>query len=416
MFCKIATVVLPRMICRLSVTMLSTIISAAAITSYPLNARGEGAPLVECINGLISFDGVTPLRYATVVGEVAGRVSLHRDYPKDCGEADTTGCGDKAYLVSGDTVAIGKTCGAWAYIEFLGPKRVSVGWVASSSLAAVPGPVPTPRPPPPVGSNLPSIRFLSTLKKGKGNPVCEAYLQRLNQTNFDLPPYCGRPENTLVPGFSRLNRVWVPIEEINRLLFDTVNFIDSQPPNSSLGRIPFQAGEHPTAYGYGSPISIENDGTPQNVILWNLDNRDNPDCNTTSGPIPYYHRSFQVPIILSGDGTLDKERTQAVFGQPQSGSPLPGRAAQHVPNDGYAHLGNTYGIFEYRGMYYFDTFFDNGPHSLEHIAGTTDTNRLSYQRGVLVSGSESDIIENRLGVFIRHQRRTEEICEYQVDQ
>jgi hypothetical protein len=45
------------------------------------------------------------------------------------------------------------------------------------------------------------------LTKGHGVQVCEAFLQRLNVTVYDDPPYCGRPETDAVPGFKLLDRI-----------------------------------------------------------------------------------------------------------------------------------------------------------------------------------------------------------------
>jgi hypothetical protein len=136
-------------------------------------------------------------------------------------------------------------------------------------------------------------------------------------------------------------------------------------------------------------------------VLWNMEDRRTTDCNVVSGPIPLPHRSFQVPIIPSGDRTRpDRLRTNATFGQRPTGRPLPGQARQKTQNGGYALLGNTYGIFEYRGVYYFDTFFDASPGAGVDIAQATTT----------------DIIENVIGVFVRDRGQTHEVCELSVDQ
>ena len=66
------------------------------------------------------------------------------------------------------------------------------------------------------------------LTKGNGIPVCEAYLQRLNNTDFQNMPYCGRPEDDSVPGFTRLNRVPLYAERIYRLLPKILGFQSSQ--------------------------------------------------------------------------------------------------------------------------------------------------------------------------------------------
>src|ERR1700688_1685336 len=92
----------------------------------------------DCVRQDVAFDGIAPLTYATVTPDATNRVGLHHDYPEGCNAGDTTACPSKAYLASGDTVAIGKTCGAWAYVQFLGERRVSVGWVAAERLLTLP--------------------------------------------------------------------------------------------------------------------------------------------------------------------------------------------------------------------------------------------------------------------------------------
>ena len=58
----------------------------------------------------------------------------------------------------------------------------------------------------------------SVFKLTRGNtvPVCEAYLQRLNQTQFKYPANCGRPEDDQVPGFQRLTRVLLSQTEVEK--------------------------------------------------------------------------------------------------------------------------------------------------------------------------------------------------------
>jgi hypothetical protein len=53
--------------------------------------------------------------------------------------------------------------------------------------------------------------------KGHGIRVCEAYLQRLNLTAYYDPPYCGRPETSVVPGFKVLDRIALKTEEKIRM-------------------------------------------------------------------------------------------------------------------------------------------------------------------------------------------------------
>lgn len=106
-------------------------------------------------------------------------------------------------------------------------------WAASQALALNP---PPPQPKPPItkigNQVLPPAaprRYHFDLTKGKGKPVCEAYLQRLNQTEFFSPPYCGRPESTLVPGFALLHRRLLSIAEYRALFFDASAVLSGEP-------------------------------------------------------------------------------------------------------------------------------------------------------------------------------------------
>ena len=365
---------------------------ALVAISCPLSAD-QATESAECVNSSIAFDGVTPPTYAAVAPRGGERTYVHHEYPRACDDHNNSSCDHKAYLVKGDTIAIGKTCDDWAYVQFLGPKRVSEGWMSSTDLARLP------RESSPAEAKT-AGKYIATLGKGNGIPVCEAYLQRLNQTRYELPPFCGRPESTIVPGFAHLDRVRWSTKDTARLFVEANNFINDQPSYGGAP-LPFSPSAKLASYGFRALLAIENDGIPQNVVLWNLDNLDHPACNSTFGPIPFPHRSFQVALILSNDGRkIESARTNEVFGQPPAGTPLPGDAEQHMNHEGYAHLGNTYGVFEYRGVFYFDTFFDNGPHALEHI----------------VNEGEPDILENTLGVFLRRGHRTAEICEYRVNQ
>jgi hypothetical protein len=49
---------------------------------------------------------------------------------------------------------------------------------------------------------------------GKGVPVCEAFLKRLEVAKFSNPPYCGIPESASVPGFSVLHRLSLTEKEV----------------------------------------------------------------------------------------------------------------------------------------------------------------------------------------------------------
>jgi hypothetical protein len=142
----------------------------------------------DCIQRDVAFDGIAPLSYVAVTADVGSKVYLHTQYPTDCNaEASGDGCKGTAYLLSGDAVTVGKTCGAWAYVQYLGEKRISIGGLpANRIMAATAGKPPASSAAPASGDQR---RYHFALTKGHGTPVCEAYLQRLNQTRSraDVP-------------------------------------------------------------------------------------------------------------------------------------------------------------------------------------------------------------------------------------
>jgi hypothetical protein len=163
--------------------------------------------VAECAQRAVAFDGITPLSYATVSGATGSKDYLHAQFPAQCTPGVNEPCESSAYVLPGDVVGVGKTCGPWAYVQYIGEKRVTTGWLASSSLA--PQKKLSAQPPSRnddyTGENV--RRYPFKLTKGRGIPVCEAYLQRLNSTLYSTPPFCGRPENNSVPGFEALTRV-----------------------------------------------------------------------------------------------------------------------------------------------------------------------------------------------------------------
>lgn len=64
-----------------------------------------------------------------------------------------------------------------------------------------------------------------TLTQGQGTEVCEAYLQRLNATEFlDNDPTKGRMTEPLLKGFADLKPVPLTAEEIQRLYYKIRSF------------------------------------------------------------------------------------------------------------------------------------------------------------------------------------------------
>jgi len=303
-------------------SLISTVLSLAAALG---NSLARPADLNECVQRAVAFDGITPLSYAAVMADVGSKVYLHTRYPADCSvEASSDGCKGSAYLLSGDAVAVGKTCGAWAFVQYIGARSVSRGWVLGDHLK-------------PVGVTLPfddgpASGFMHwfvpgtlpmKLIRGHDVPVCEAYLQRLNQTVFHEPPYCGRPENDRVPGFTRLHRVALLPQQITSL-FGQLPALQVKghahprlPPTQSELTLVSQGDPGLlVVWAYEPKADIENTGSTANVVIWRGRPADEEEpagiCGVphdvpreTADEIGY--RPAQVAIVTSDDYmTLDE--------------------------------------------------------------------------------------------------------------
>ena len=207
------------------------------------------------------------------------------------------------------------------------------------------------------------------LEKGGGTPVCNAYLQRLNETEFDAPPFCGRPENDQVPGFSLLHRLPLTPAETQRLYPRIMSFLGarrSTPPHpmdnydAAWAR---SGGSGPAifAWRYDPWVDIDNDGTPRQVVVWTgppFENANRPCGSTPEDPrITQPLRWTQLAFVLTRDGQeLDDERTLVTFGRPPAGA----AQTQFYP------LGLSLSLFSYRNQIYFDTFLE--PPMQDHLA------------------------------------------------
>jgi len=161
------------------------------------------------------------------------------------------------------------------------------------------------------------------LIRGHDVPVCEAYLQRLNQTVFHEPPYCGRPENDRVPGFTRLHRVALLPQQITSL-FGQLPALQVKghahprlPPTQSELTLVSQGDPGLlVVWAYEPKADIENTGSTANVVIWRGRPADEEEpagiCGVphdvpreTADEIGY--RPAQVAIVTSDDYmTLDE--------------------------------------------------------------------------------------------------------------
>jgi hypothetical protein len=369
-----------------------------------------------CTETVASFDGVEPLRYAVVIGAPEQRTSFTRQLPVGCA-ADAQHCDSPGarYLLTGDMVAVASTCGRFAYAQYLGKESVSTGWIEEQRLhyGEVKLPFDDGGPPASMRYFKPG-RIPMRLVKGRGIPVCEAYLQRVNSTLFYAPPYCGRPDNDQIPGFTRLRRAALTPDQIKSLwgqLHALVTYGHAEP------EIPMDAydlasatraqgaGDFFGAWRYEPQIDITNSGRPTNVVVWSGQPAGAEQFSGYCG-VPHEApreshsarglRTIQVAFVASNDAmTLDEADTRRLFGHPTGGLPVPNntRLRSH-----FQFLGDSMDVFEYRGEYYIDTFFwDSG-------WADFDGKR----------SNDSELMDH-LAVVHRSDDKFRELCEYAYD-
>lgn len=267
-------------------------------------------------------------------------------------------------------------------------------------------------------SSVKTQKYHFVLTKGAGIPVCEAYLERLNTTEYVSPPYCDRPESSTVAGFSALRRVPLSAVAVRFLFPRIVQFMATGRQGNKKQDEAYEAllrrnGVGPSidplstfesflrhgelkVWGYASPVDIENNGTPDRVVIWQGYGLGSP-LGVCGHPLEYGGISTngaqpQVAFVLDSSGNrLNIRKTRAIFAHPGGGYRLPdGKMAMAFRPIGF-HLG----VFEYRGTYYFDTFFDSWNDSSNKRKNNTE-------------------LLNTLGVFLRMNNKTKQVCEYKM--
>lgn len=349
------------------------LVALVIVRSVPLaNANS----LTDCINHKVTFDGIVALHYATVRARSGPRLYLHARYPERCTSGSETPCPAKAYLVPGDGVAIGKQCGGWDYVQYIGEKFISEGWVESQALSPIPAPAPVIRN---VYTGMPK-RYPFKLTRGRGTPVCEADLQRLNQMEFHDPPYCGRPGSTQVPEFTLLHKRYLNLTEYVRLW--------SEVTGEPQSKAPVYRGFTPGAWTYEPPVDIENSVSTDSLVMWTDVDRYSTQCGAadtrTGAPI----RGGVLGLLVSTNARINNEKTYKFFGE---------RNAAHYGRPAAAEFAHQFDIFRYQNKNYFDTFLDQG---------------YDFQGGPQYASSNT--LSDTLAVFLIEHGMRREMCEYHV--
>jgi hypothetical protein len=157
--------------------VLALLLEPALLRCADADAEAPAA----CANQTSNFDGTKALAYAVVKGKDAHRLSLHPEYPSKCRSPDEGACKGVSYVIPGDTVAIGTTCDAWSYVQCLGKKNISVGWVRTNYLT------PSKLAPPSAESDrslksaaassgeMDTAHYQFELTRGAETPVCQAF-------------------------------------------------------------------------------------------------------------------------------------------------------------------------------------------------------------------------------------------------
>jgi len=247
-----------------------------------------------------------------------------------------------------------------------------------------------------------------TLLLGGSAPVCNAYLQRINIAEYKVPAPCERPETGEVAGFARLKHVELTTQEFRRLHKGIDGFLAAQNPSywDNLNKVRAERGLAPAYRDTDDPgigrrempyrlepaVDIDNDGVKDQVLIWKGHN----ECG---GLYPQRRLETRYALVLSADGSaVDVTRTRRLFAHPKAKDEIrQGLPAyfQGVTRNAWDIdvLGHAFGVFEYAGITYFDTF----------LGARGDTNGKSLP---------GDGNFKTLSVFLHQKGATTEVCRY----
>ena len=205
-----------------------------------------------------------------------------------------------------------------------------------------------------------------TLLRGKGQAVCEAYRLRLERTKFELPSYCDRPESSAVEGFRSFMRIPLTRQQDIRLwqevwpLVQERSLLDARDDQERARNVSADVDIRgldmaiPSAsYGFEADLDIENNGSPRTTVIYRMENPKLPVCGIPRGPRPVPTRIVSMLVVLAPSGDIDYETTRR----------FEGRVAARKSSTGLMEkvlwpLGMSFGLFEYMGTVYYDTYDD----------------------------------------------------------
>jgi hypothetical protein len=229
---------------------------------------------------------------------------------------------------------------------------------------------------------------LFKLTQGQGTAVCEAYLQRLQVTEFlDNNPTKARLNEPLLKGFADLKPLPLTVEEIQRLFNKIRSFEYYQDQNLLENYNVLHKGEPAVKQQTQSlseeikQIMDENQKTPfvRYQILIDMDNDGFPNntlIQTNKG----------VYIVDPHLQQIDEDRMKAIFAD---------REILDWPTiTQFPPLAYPLNVFGYNGKYYFDGFLNL---------------LLTYKNGIFIN----PFVPKLLGVFIHERYQTRKVCEYQ---
>jgi hypothetical protein len=266
----------------------------------------------------------------------------------------------------------------------------------------------------------PGHHYHFDLVKGAGTAVCDAYLKRLNTTDYTSPPYCDRPETTAAAGFSKLIRVPLSAESILVLYPRVSSFMQQRDQGSKeederQNTVRKAAGLGPAGpsgetldtmkgflrdglivWRYDPLVDMDNDGMVDNIVVWQGIGvaGGTGRCGEDSPRGDRLNYSAQVAFVLAASNDrLDIPKTMAIFGHPSGSYRLPDGTIAKM----FRPVGMSIGIFRYQALYYFDTFFNSW--------GDFENQR-----------AESPDMASTLGVFFRQNGKTRQVCEYHMQE